>query len=72
MKVRKTDFRYVLENYYRDRIDLDTCLDARHLVSVLTSLCPDIQITYRESELLLNNICNHMHRPILITWKYGI
>lgn len=72
MKLLKRNNYYVLDDYYRQTIDLDTALDARHLVSVLASICPDIQCTYYDKGMTLNNVRNRMHQKIDITWKHQI
>lgn len=71
-RIRKSNSFYVLDDYYRQVIDLDTAKDARHLVSVLSSMCPDINITFDHMKVKCNNICNHMHQKLEITWKYEL
>lgn len=72
MRQSKVYGYYVLEDYYRQEIDLDTALDARHLVSVLSSICPDLKCTYYDHGMTLNNVRNRMLQKIDITWKHQI
>lgn len=73
MKMRKrVNSSYVIENYYREKIEMDTAHDARHLLSVLTSLFPDIQVSFSEKCIHLSNVRNHMLQKIDITWNLGV
>lgn len=72
MRKRQENNLYVLEDYFRDKIDLDTALDARHLVSILVSFCPELALEYQENCVICKNLRNHMLQRITITWKYQI
>lgn len=72
MKIRRSNNFYVLDDYFRQEIDLDTAKDARHLVSVLSSFCPDINLTFEPKKVKCNNVCNHMHQKLVISWKYEL
>lgn len=72
MRKRRENGQYVLSDYYRSDIDMDTALDARHLVSVLVSLCPDLICDFQDHKVVLRNVRNHMLQNICITWKYTI
>ena len=63
---------YVIPNYYLTEINLDTSLDARHVVSLLTSFFPDISVTYTDKCCLLNNVRNSQHQKVKVTWLYQI
>lgn len=63
---------YVLKSYYRTEIPLDTALDARHLLSVFKSFCPNMKCTFEDKVVRLDNVRNHMLQKIYITWKHQI
>lgn len=63
---------YVLHDYYRDEIDLDTALDARQLISVLVAIMPDLKCDFKDKQVDLVNLRNHMLQRVKITWKYQL
>lgn len=63
---------YVLNSYYRKEIPLDTALDARHLVSIFKSFCPNMKCTFADKAVYFDNVMNHYLQKIFITWKHQI
>lgn len=63
---------YILKDYYRTEINLDTAKDVSHLVSLLKSVCPKLSLCYGDKVCYLLNVRNHMHQKIKITWLYQI
>lgn len=70
--MRKQNSSYVLSDYYRENIELDTAHDARHLLSVLTSVFPDIHVEFSDKCIHCLNVRNHMLKKVNITWLNGI
>lgn len=70
--MRKQNSSYVLSDYYRENIEMDTAHDARHLLSVLTSVFPDISVDFDDKCIHINNVRNHMLKKVNITWTNGI
>lgn len=72
--MKRVNDLYVLKNYYRTEIKLDTAHDASHLLSVMTSFCPAISydMSANDKTCYLNNVRNHMHQRVKITWTHQI
>lgn len=67
----KKNFRlHRLEHYYRDVVDFDTAHDARHALSLLTSIFPDIRVSFPDFDTVrLENIKNHLFSTIVFRWR---
>lgn len=70
--MKRVNDLYILKDYYRTEINLDTAKDVTHLVSLLKSFCPELSIDYGDKVCYLRNVRNHMHQRVKITWTNQI
>ncbi len=62
-----------LEHYYREVVEFDTSHDARHALSLLTSIFPDINVSFPDfNTAVINNVRNHLYTKITFKWRLTV
>lgn len=62
-----------LEHYYREVVEFDTSHDARHALSLLTSVFPDINVCFPDfNTAVINNVVNHLYHKLTFKWRVTV
>lgn len=73
MSSKKFPKSHQLIHYYRDVVEFDTAHDARHCLSILTSVFPDIRVSFPDFDsCVIENVTNHLFKKLKFTWRNKI